>query len=503
VSNPPPRPPLLAILRRSLLVRLSLVVLIFALIPALIYERFRAADDQRRELLLSAIRLRGETVAAALTPLLTRPELPLDSVQDELGRYAQPSDSLKLLYRPSAADTGFFYLASVPPVPPEALEPERLLLQKAGLLDRLSDSCSGALPVALLARVGDDRAELMTSLSPVRAETGCFVLIAASLLDEEAVRRLTMPYWQLPEVQFALGVYLLLAALVIAVLLDFWNSLRRFSKQASHVIRLRPGAGFAAGNKIPELHPVAQTFDRMVETLRAAARAIRDAAEENAHAFKTPMATIRQASTQLQRRVPVEDERGRRALSVIEASLDRLEDLVTAARQIDRSTAELLDPPAEEVTLAPLLSAICDGTRRTLPQGSPGVSLEIAEDPARPIRVIGSPNLIETAVENLIENALSFSPPGSMVTVRLATEGRYCAITVSDEGNGVAADDLPRIFDRYYSKRDHDTRPYGAGNFGLGLWIVKRNIEAMSGSVTARNRAQGGLEVTLSLPRLR
>ncbi|MFD2262440.1 sensor histidine kinase [Lacibacterium aquatile] len=492
---------------RSLLVRLALLVVVFAVVPILVYDRFKEADEQRRELLLSAIRLRGETVAAAIAPLLIGGSLPLEMLQDELNRYAQPTDSLKLLFQPSGttagtAESGFFYIASVPPVPPEALEPERQLLIEAGLLQRLSESCSGAFPLAIQANVGNGKAELVTSLSPVRTTKGCFVLIAASLLGEDAAQRLTMPYWRLPEVQLAMAVYLLVAVIAIVLLLDLWNSLRRFSRLAMDVARARATGGFAAGNRVPELKPVALAFDRMVDTLRDAARSLHDAAEENAHAYKTPMATIRQATTQLRRRVDEEDERGQRALSVIDASLDRLEDLVTAARQIDRGMAELLDPPTDRVDLVPLLRAISDGIRRTLPSGGAQLLFDLGPGTARGIAIRGSANLIETAVENLIENAVSFSPPDGVVTVRLAIDGRDALVEVSDQGTGVASEDLHKIFDRYYSKRDHDTRPYGAGNFGLGLWIVKRNIEALGGQVSARNRPNSGLAVSLRLPRL-
>jgi two-component system sensor histidine kinase ChvG len=487
---------------RSLLVRLALLIVVFSAVPILVYDRFKEADEQRRELLLSAIRLRGETVAAALSPLLIGGSLPLELLQDELNRYAQPTDSLKLLFQPASTESGFFYIASVPPVPPEMLEPERQLLIEAGLLQRLGESCSGAFPLAIQANVGNGKAELVTSLSPVHTTKGCFVLIAASLLEEDAAQRLTMPYWRLPEVQLAMAVYLLVAVIAIVLMLDLWNSLRRFSRLAMDVARARATGGFAAGNRVPELKPVALAFDRMVDTLRDAARSIHDAAEENAHAFKTPMATIRQATTQLRRRVDEEDERGQRALSVIDASLDRLEDLVTAARQIDRGMAELLDPPSDRVDLVPLLRAICDGIRRTLPSGGAQLLFDLGPGTARGIAIRGSANLIETAVENLIENAISFSPPDGVVTVRLAIEGRDSLVEVSDQGTGVAAEDLHRIFDRYYSKRDHDTRPYGAGNFGLGLWIVKRNIEALGGQVTARNRPNSGLVVSVRMPRL-
>ena len=106
-------------------------------------------------------------------------------------------------------------------------------------------------------------------------------------------------------------------------------------------------------------------------------------------------------------------------------------------------------------------------------------------------------------IENLLDNAISFSPPGGKVALSLDAEGPDAVIMVEDQGPGVAEGNLDRIFERYYSERDATAEQGGAdGNehFGIGLWIVRRNVEAIGGRITAENMPQGGLRVRLCIP---
>src|SRR5262249_44400621 len=90
---------------------------------------------------------------------------------------------------------------------------------------------------------------------------------------------------------------------------------------------------------------------------------------------------------------------------------------------------------------------------------------------------------------------------GGKILVHLTREGAFAHLSVSDEGPGVPEGQLDRIFDRYYSERRAETR---GGNhssyFGIGLWIARRNIEAMGGTIAAENREPRGLAVHIRLP---
>jgi two-component system sensor histidine kinase ChvG len=113
---------------------------------------------------------------------------------------------------------------------------------------------------------------------------------------------------------------------------------------------------------------------------------------------------------------------------------------------------------------------------------------------------------IEPVIENMLENAASFTAAGGTVEVGLHMQGGMACLSVLDRGPGVPSAQLAHIFERGASFRDD---PVGAsmtdlalnvGHQGLGLWIVKRNVEALGGTVATRNRSRGGFEITVCLP---
>jgi signal transduction histidine kinase len=103
---------------------------------------------------------------------------------------------------------------------------------------------------------------------------------------------------------------------------------------------------------------------------------------------------------------------------------------------------------------------------------------------------------IRSALENVLRNAAKHTPPGSEVTVLLygiASGG--ARVVIEDQGPGVAAVDLSRIFQPFYRAPPHD-----AGGSGLGLAIARRAVELNGGSIVAANRPAGGLRITIELP---
>jgi two-component system sensor histidine kinase ChvG len=257
---------------------------------------------------------------------------------------------------------------------------------------------------------------------------------------------------------------------------------------------------------MPELGEVAAEFDRMVGAIHRSAAEIRRAAEDNAHAFKTPIAVVRQSLEPLRRSVPPDNRRAQRAIGVVEHALDRLDGLVASARELDEVTADLIDEPLTPVDLGRIVgrllqnrSAIDDARdvklvlERRRPTGAVGLP--------HGLNVLGSEAIIETVLDNLIDNALSFSPPHSEVSVELWQDGTFVELSVSDQGPGVAADRIERIFERYYSERRADAvNGMLESYFGIGLWIARRNVEAMGGTIVAGNRPPSGLRVCVRLP---
>ena len=488
---------------RSLSAKAAVLTLIFLAVPLIIYDQFEAADTAQKELLLRSVREQGRVMSQALLPQfagLERPSLP--QLGRELARFADAFTNVKLLFGP-VGKGGFFYVASWPAVSAAQLETERDKLMAQGVLDRLSATCAGEIPVAFRYQTpgGDD--EIVTSLTPIRTPAGCWALVTSFSATSMPGATVGRPYWESPEVRLAAAIYLIMVLLTFTTFWSIRRGLRRFADRARAIHEHRPGEGsFSARNDVPELAEAAGEFDHMVEVLNASARDIRRAAEDNAHAFKTPIAVIRQSLEPLRRALPQDHPRGLRAIGLIESSLDRLDGIVASARRLDEATADVIDTVRTEVDLSSLLERLLQAHDDVLARR--GLTLKGHIAPR--VIVLANEEMVETVIENLFDNALSFSPPGESIGVRLEMQGSMARLIIGDCGPGVAAENLERIFDRYFSNRPTHS-PTGddpSTHFGIGLWIARRNVEAMGGTIEAENRRPTGLlmRVTLKLAEL-
>lgn len=492
----------------SLAARLVALVSVVVVVPLVLYLHFQAADREKQALLLRSVQDQGRIASAALRPVLERFEgSALPAVSEIVGRVAGPHQRIRLLFRPTGISgiEGFYYVAAEPPLENQRLEQERGELFQAGVLQELAESCDGDRQLAVRYLNPTGQAEVLTSVTPFRARSGCWVIITSTPSGAILGSLLGRPYWEAAELQIAAAVYALLVVVVLSVFFELWGSLYRFARLARDIRGdAAGGRSFAALNRIPELNGVAEEFDRMVDGLRKSSEAIRFAAEENAHAFKTPIAVIAQAVEPL-RRVTAADPRGSRAVEVIEKSVARLDALVSASRRIDRALAAMVNPPRDRLNAATLVEQIVEDYRPAADAHQVRFETVIARDV--PIRA--SEELLEAALGNILENAISFSPSGGRVRVTLARNKKEAEIAVADEGPGLDPAHVDKIFDRYFSSRPSNGDDSagasragmpGGANFGIGLWIVRRNVEALGGHVTAENRQEGGLCIRITLP---
>lgn len=483
--------------------KLALVAVIFVACPIIIYFQFRHADTEKNELLLRGVREQGRLVAIALQPLLTKFDAnTAASLRKPMDQLSGNDLNIKVFFRPATLPGGesgaFFYVASSPVSPPEYLAQERQELVDRGILDMLAGTCGGDHPLAVRYTNPAGKEEILSSLMPINVATGCWAILTSHTTADFVGSSLGRSYWQTPEIRLALAVYLLMAALVLVIFVGIGQSLRRFARLA-HSIRTEPqrGASFAEQNRMPELSVVAEEFDRLVGTLRESAEDLRDAAEENAHAFKTPIAVIAQSLEPLRRVVPEADTKGRRALQLIERSIDRLDSLVGAARHMDELLASLIDAPKDRLNLSELLKRMVEGYRERMAEQGLHMRIDLAPG----LFVRGSEENLEVVFENLIENGASFSAKGATIAVTLGRAGHDVRVVIEDEGPGVDPRNLERIFDRYFSHRPgSEPESNGGSHFGIGLWIVRRNVTALGGHVHAANRPSRGLAVTVTLP---
>jgi nitrogen fixation/metabolism regulation signal transduction histidine kinase len=167
--------------------------------------------------------------------------------------------------------------------------------------------------------------------------------------------------------------------------------------------------------------------------------------------------------------------------------LTQVEELRTIASNFSNYSAILeIDPKPGDLSAA--VQGLMEGYLAAPPEG---VRLELEMDGALPARF--DPKLLQRALRNILDNALrAAAAGGGHVLVRVGRDNGLARIAVLDDGPGVRSENLARIFDPYFSTHDTGT--------GLGLAIARRVVEEHGGNVTARNRAEGGLEVAITLP---
>jgi two-component system sensor histidine kinase ChvG len=492
---------------RSLAAKTALLAVIFLLVPAFLYLEFRADYEQSQTLLLRSVRDEGRVISQSLLPMLQNADTgSLPQLGEHLSRFAGEVTKIELLLAPTGGGGGFYYVASWPSVAPANLQAQRETLVRQGVLSRLAQNCKGEMPFSSIYHRPTGGDEIVTAVTPLLTAAGCWAVVASFPVEAFPAAHLGEPYWATPTVRVAALIYLAMAAITFSTLWSVRGGLRRFARRARRIRDQGPDAGsFADRADLPELAAVAAEFDRMVDALHRSAAEIRLTAEENAHAFKTPIAVIRQSLEPLRRVVTSDNRRAQRAVGVVEQALDRLDGLVASARRLDEAAADLIDEPQVPVDLGRVIGRLIQSQSPILDSRGLKIVLAsratIAADLLPGMLVLGSEEMIETVLENLIENAVSFSPSGSEILIHLTHDGRFAHLTVSDEGPGVPDGRIRQIFDRYFSeRRDEAAIETSATYFGIGLWIARRNVEAMGGTIAAENRRPCGLTVHVRLP---
>lgn len=472
--------------------------------PIVLYGQFRVADAQMRELVTRSIQQKSWLVAEALRPVLDRPEgVPIGSLNGRLRTFGEDGTDLQLMLQPRGREgaDSFYYVASAPAIDPAKLSVQLDTLERNHVLSELSTSCTADERQEIRYRQPTGQEEILTSVIPIRTRWGCWVLVSSHATSDFLKTSIGRPYWQTHAVRIATLSYLVGAFLAALVALSVWRNIRHFRTVAREIRHGRVGEySFTARNVVPELASVALDFDRLVLELRRIARDIRQTAEDNAHSFKGPIATIQSALEPLRRMVPRDDDRAKRALVLVDASLERLRALIVAAQSVDNTTADLIEAPQRRVDFTQTVADALLRYREVLMERDIRLTRHLHEN----VIVHAGADVLDVIIENILDNAISFSPGGSMITVTLSKGRRTADLNIEDEGPGVDGDKVHRIFDRYFSLRPKggpDPKPHGPANHsGLGLWIVRRNVEALGGRVTASNRIAGGLSMHVILP---
>lgn len=242
----------------------------------------------------------------------------------------------------------------------------------------------------------------------------------------------------------------------------------------------------------PELASLVASINTMTESLARARGAERQFLLSVSHDLRTPLTSIRGFAEAIEDGVTADTVR---AASVIAAESRRLERLVGDLLDLAKLEARRFSLDLSVVDLGDVAHATADGFA---PAASElGLDLTSSGPGQGVVRVRGDPDRLGQVVANLIENALKYAR--TAVVVGYAASGTSAALWVDDDGPGIAAEDLPRVFEGLYASRRRPGRQVGSG---LGLAIVAELVGAMGGSVRAESPVgvAGGTRVVVTLP---
>jgi two-component system, OmpR family, sensor histidine kinase ChvG len=330
----------------------------------------------------------------------------------------------------------------------------------------------------------DDRGDVIVSVAvPVqrfRAVRGALMLSTqgADIDDMVEAERLAI----LKVFLIAAGVMVVLSILLAGTIAEPVRRLADAAESVRRRIRSRVEIPDFTRRR-DEIGHLSGTLRDMTNALYSRIEAIESFAADVAHELKNPLTSLRSAVETLP--LAKSDESRGRLLSIIQHDVKRLDRLISDISDASRLDAELQRQEAAPVDLTKLLSTLVAVANEVKRDDGVSVKLRFEGGGTRAFKVPGHDSRLGQVVDNLIENARSFSPPGSTVRVTCRRLKNIVEILVDDDGPGVRPDALDKVFERFYTDRPHQ----GFGqNSGLGLSISKQIIEAHGGAIWAENR---------------
>ena len=213
-----------------------------------------------------------------------------------------------------------------------------------------------------------------------------------------------------------------------------------------------------------------------------------------AHELRTPLTAIKGYAELLERRLSTQAgrENDRRSLAVIRKQTERLAGLVNEMLDVSRIEAGRLQLNNEPFDLSALVEEVVNNMRIS----RDAHRFSLAAEPG--VAVDGDTARIEQVLLNLLTNATTYAPEGGEIAVRVWRDAGAALVSVHDQGIGIAADELPHLFDRFY--RSPHAEIMRSGGMGLGLYISREIITRHGGTIWAESAAGAGSTFTFSLP---
>lgn len=304
----------------------------------------------------------------------------------------------------------------------------------------------------------------------------------------------------------------LIGIMAVAVVVMLFSSLYLSGAIAQPIRQLAAAAdrvrsGHGGREMIPsmsdrgdEIGELADSLSTMTKALYDRIDAIERFAADVAHELKNPLTSLKNAVEMLMRSDENPGAR-ERLIAIVRNDIKRIDRLITDISDASRLDAELSRESNEPVKLAKVIETIVEVYRLT--EAPHEIEITLSNELPENATIIGRDERLGQIFRNLIDNAVSFSAKGGVVSVRAEQSDGVARVAVEDDGPGIPPCDLEAIFDRFYTQRPPE---HGFGkNSGLGLSIARQIVQGLGGRIWAENRTdrsspRTGARLVVELP---
>jgi two-component system sensor histidine kinase ChvG len=346
---------------------------------------------------------------------------------------------------------------------------------------------------------GGQRSVTLYSALPIRAgDPGSSGKVTGVVVVSQSTYRLLQAIYdvRLRIFEVVMGSLLVAAVLTFVVAATIARPIRRLRRDAAELLdhRGRLTRRFQASARRDEIGDLGRALDELTRRLDEHLRFVEAFSADVSHEFKNPLASIRTIAEML---ASVEDPAEReRFLAMMRRDVDRLERLLSGVREIATIDAQLEREATMDVDVRAIVTNVADAHRLRC-QGR----VTIAIDGPAPVHVRAAPERLAQIFDNLVDNAIGFSPDGGTVTIVITKIDGNCRVSIRDEGPGIPSAHLTRIFERFFTYRP-GTPDNRQRHTGLGLAIAKAIVESYGGTIAAtpRDDDRSGACLVVRLP---
>jgi signal transduction histidine kinase len=303
-----------------------------------------------------------------------------------------------------------------------------------------------------------------------------------------------------------LGLLLAIAVTAIVGLGLFFSLTKRFRRITKGLTRFERGdlneriridSNDEVGQLARAFNQMADTIVENIEEMKTKERLRRDLVANISHDLRSPLTSLQgYLETILIKENTLPDEERRRLMETIFKNATQLNKLIIELFELSKLDAKQVRPNPEPFSLPELVQDVLLKFKHRAEQQNISLRTSI---PANMPFVYGDIGMIERALSNLIDNALSYTPASGKVNVTLTLHHNKIVISISDTGSGIPSEDIPFVFDRFYRVEKSRTRS-SSGGAGLGLAITKKILEAHNSFITVNSILNQGTTFKFELP---